>query len=94
MTETLPAILRRAGELRYVREFLVGPERCKTTCEFFAYCQGAHAGDRYFEHGTFTATETEHCRTSVQAPVLALADLVEKGRQDDGSGTPRGHRHR
>lgn len=89
MTETLPAILRRAGELRYVREFLVGLERCKATCEFFAYCQGAHAGDRYFEHGTFTATETEHCRTSVQA----LADLVEKGRQDDGSGTARGHRH-
>ena len=26
----------------------VGPRR-----EFFAYCQGAHAGDRYFEHGTF-----------------------------------------
>lgn len=77
MTETLSTILCRAGDLRYVREFLVGLERCKATCEFFAYCQGAHAGDRYFEHGTFTATETNPCRTSVQAPVLALADLVE-----------------
>lgn len=47
-------------------------------CEFFSYCQGAHAGDRYFEHGTFTATETEHCKTSVQAPVLALVDLVNR----------------
>jgi len=78
MVDTLPAILRRAGDLRYVREFLVGLERCQATCEFFAFCQGAHAGDRYFEHGTFTATETGHCRTSVQALVLALADLVEE----------------
>lgn len=77
MTDTLLTILSRAGDQRYVREFLIGLERCKATCEFFAYCQGAHAGDRYFEHGTFTATETDHCRTSVQAPVLALADLVE-----------------
>ncbi|MDQ2707654.1 MAG: hypothetical protein M3Z25_08475 [Actinomycetota bacterium] len=77
LADPLPTILRRAGELGYVQEFLVGLERCKATCEFFAYCQGAHAGDQCFEHGTFTATETEHCRTSAQAPMLALADLVE-----------------
>jgi len=76
LVDSLSTILSRAADLRYVQEFLIGLERCKATCEFFSYCQGAHAGDRYFEHGTFTATETEHCKTSVQAPVLALADLV------------------
>jgi uncharacterized protein len=78
LADPLSAILRRTGELSYVREFLLGLERCKATCEFFEYCQGAHAGDRYFEHGTFTATETNHCRTSVQAPVSALADLLDR----------------
>lgn len=82
LVDPMPTIVRRAGGVAYVQEFLVGLEQCKATCEFFAYCQGAHAGDRavsidHGEHGTFTATETEHCRTSVQAPVLALADLVE-----------------
>lgn len=76
LVDPLPAILDRAVELAYVQEFTVGLERCKASCEFFAYCQGAHAGNRYFEHGTFAATETEHCRTSIQAPVLALADLI------------------
>lgn len=76
LADPLSTILDRAAELPYVQEFLTGLERCKATCEFFSYCQGAHAGDRYFEHGTFTATETEHCKTSVQAPVLALAELV------------------
>jgi len=78
LTDSLPLVLDRAAELRYVQEFMVGLERCKATCEFFSYCQGAHAGDRYFEHGTFTATETEHCKTSVQALVHALAELTER----------------
>lgn len=78
LVDPLPTILRRAADLSYVQEFMIGLERCKATCEFFTYCQGAHAGDRYFEHGTFTATETDHCRTSVQAPVLALADLTKE----------------
>lgn len=76
LTDLLAAILARAADTHYVREFVDGLEACKDQCAFFAYCQGAHAGDRYFEHGTFTATETNHCRVSVQAPVLALADLT------------------
>jgi uncharacterized protein len=76
LADALPAILHQAGKVNYVREFITGLENCKATCEFFSSCQGAHAGDRYFEHGTFTATETEHCRVSVQAPVLALTELL------------------
>jgi uncharacterized protein len=53
-------------------------EQCKATCQFFTYCQEGHAGNRYFEHTTFLVTETEHCRTSIQAPVLALADLTDE----------------
>lgn len=76
LADPLPAILARAPTTPYVQQFLTGLQNCKTDCEFFTYCQGAHAGDRYFEHGTFTATETDHCRGSVQAPVLALSDLI------------------
>jgi uncharacterized protein len=76
LAEPLPSILHRAAGLPYVREFLTSVQRCKDICEFFAWCQGAHAGNRYFEHGTFAATETNHCQTSFQAPVLALHDLT------------------
>lgn len=80
LTDPLPTVLERAETLAYVQEFTIGLDHCKATCEFFAYCQGAHAGNRYFEHGSFSATETEHCKASFQAPVLALADLMtEKG---------------
>lgn len=81
--DPLTTILRRAHGLSYVREFQLGIQRCKATCEFFAYCQGSHAGNRYFEHGTFAATETEHCRTSTQALILALHDIASKGLRDE-----------
>ncbi|HCT75897.1 MAG TPA: radical SAM protein, partial [Micromonosporaceae bacterium] len=45
LVDPLPVILDRAAALAYVQEFTIGLERCKATCEFFAYCQGAHAGN-------------------------------------------------
>ncbi len=80
LTETLPNIIRRSAGISYVQEFIQGLENCKATCDFFEYCQGAHAGNRYFERGAFTATETEHCRNSFQAPVLGLLDLIKERR--------------
>ncbi|MEW2500009.1 hypothetical protein AB0878_05945 [Amycolatopsis sp. NPDC047767] len=57
--DDLSTIVGRADQLLYVREFAAGLEECKQTWEFFSFCQGAHAGDRFFQHGTFTATETD-----------------------------------
>jgi len=82
LTEPLPSIIRRSTELSYVQEFVQGLENCK----------GAHAGNRYFEHGTFTATETEHCRTSFQAPVLGLLDLIKKRGELDHESVATTHR--
>jgi len=81
LTDPLPVILKSGLELSYVREFQAGISRCKATCDYFAYCQGSHAGNRFFEHGTFSVTETEHCRTSTQALVLALHDIAHEERE-------------
>ena len=75
LVDSLPEIIYRAADLAYVQEFREGIERCKASCDFFAHCQGSHAGNRFFEHGNFLAAETEHCRTSTQAVVLALHDI-------------------
>lgn len=79
LVDPLFTILDRVFTLSYVREFGFGIQQCKVACEFFAYCQGSHAGNRYFEHGTFTATETQHCRTSTQALILALHEIASEG---------------
>jgi uncharacterized protein len=63
--EPLASILTRAaGSAAWVPEFLTGVEACRVACPYFGFCGGAHAANRYFEHGRFDGTETNHCRNS------------------------------
>ncbi|WP_432995427.1 cyclophane-forming radical SAM peptide maturase AmcB [Dactylosporangium sp. CA-233914] len=73
--ETLPEMLRRAHEVRYVDEFERALRTCAASCEFFDFCGGAQAGNRYFEHGSFDVTETAYCVNTQQAIVGALHQL-------------------
>jgi uncharacterized protein len=52
------------GSASWVPEYLAGVEACRVTCPYFGFCGGAHAANRYFEHGRFDGTETNHCRNS------------------------------
>ncbi|MCX4792302.1 radical SAM protein [Streptomyces sp. NBC_01221] len=51
LEQPLAEILRGAHRLRYVRDFLTGLDGCEAECEFFDFCRGAQAGNRYFENG-------------------------------------------
>jgi uncharacterized protein len=65
MGESLSSILARAAtSASWVPEYLEGVEACRSTCSYFGFCGGAHAANRYFEHGRFDGTETNHCRNS------------------------------
>ncbi|WP_432826050.1 cyclophane-forming radical SAM peptide maturase AmcB [Dactylosporangium sp. CA-092794] len=73
--EPLPAMLARAHETRYVAEFERALQACAASCEFYDFCGGAQAGNRYFEHGTFDVAETAYCVNTQQALVSALHEL-------------------
>ncbi len=55
------AATRPAG---WIAEYLAGVEACRAQCPYFGFCGGAHAANRYFEHGRFDGTQTDHCRNS------------------------------
>jgi uncharacterized protein len=48
----------------WIAEYLSGVEACRAQCRYFGFCGGAHAANRYFEHGRFDGTQTDHCRNS------------------------------
>jgi len=48
----------------WVGEYLAGVDACRVSCPYFGFCGGAHAANRYFEHGRFDTTQTNHCRNS------------------------------
>ncbi|NJC67061.1 radical SAM protein [Planosporangium flavigriseum] len=65
LTTPLHEILGAAAESAvWVPEYLAGIEACRESCPYFGFCGGAHAANRYFEHGRFDGTETNHCRNS------------------------------
>ncbi|GAA2259039.1 GRRM system radical SAM/SPASM domain protein [Kitasatospora cystarginea] len=78
LQQSLASILDDADQLRYVDEFLTGLEKCEATCQFFDFCRGAQAGNRYFENGRLDTTETNYCRVSRQALITALSDTVRE----------------
>ncbi|WP_131741975.1 cyclophane-forming radical SAM peptide maturase AmcB [Actinomadura roseirufa] len=78
LEQSLPTMLRRAHTVGYIRELLRGLDGCQDGCPFWDFCRGAHAGNRYFEHGTFAATETAHCRNTRQALVTAFATTIKE----------------
>jgi uncharacterized protein len=53
-----------ARSASWVPEYLTGVEACRTGCAYFGFCGGAHAANRYFEHGRFDGTRTDHCRNT------------------------------
>lgn len=74
--EALPEILRNAHVPRYVSEFVQSLRSCAGACEFYSFCGGAQAGNRYFEHGTFTRSETAYCINTKQTLVTALHEFT------------------
>jgi uncharacterized protein len=76
LNRPLADILRTAHRLRYVREFTTGLEACQATCDYFDFCRGAQAANRYFENGSLATTETNYCRVSRQALVTALSTIA------------------
>lgn len=53
-----------ASSAGWIPEYLNGVEACRAQCSYFGFCGGAHAANRYFEHGRFDGTVTNHCRNS------------------------------
>ncbi|MEV4410578.1 cyclophane-forming radical SAM peptide maturase AmcB [Catellatospora sp. NPDC049609] len=77
LTSPLSALLAQPGT-GWVPEFLVGIEACRGTCPYFGFCGGGHAANRYFEHGRFDGTETEHCRNSKINLLEGVLDHVRR----------------
>ncbi|MFF5243545.1 cyclophane-forming radical SAM peptide maturase AmcB [Streptosporangium sp. NPDC000095] len=76
--QNIADMLDQAHRLRYAREFMAGLRRCEAECEFWDFCRGAQACNRYFENGSFATTETDYCRLTRQALITALYTATKK----------------
>jgi uncharacterized protein len=69
-------ILTAGRNAQYVVEFESGVMQCKAQCPYFAACRGGYASNKYFEHGTTNATQTNFCRNARMKLLDAVVDSV------------------
>lgn len=44
-----------------VHDFSAGIQKCASNCEYFSFCGGGYASNKYFENGSLDSTVTQHC---------------------------------
>ncbi|MFF0550813.1 cyclophane-forming radical SAM peptide maturase AmcB [Streptomyces sp. NPDC004311] len=79
LREGLDVLVAEAEERTpWIPEFWQGVDACRATCPAFAFCGGAHAANRYFEHdGRFDGTRTRYCTT---AKIALLEGVTQHAR--------------
>lgn len=60
----LAVLAARAHKVPWVADALAGVTSCRKHCDYFAYCRGGQAANKYFETGRLDSTETVYCRAS------------------------------
>lgn len=69
--------LRSDGFARLWSAIASGISACEKSCAYFDVCGGGAPANKFYEHGSFAATETLHCRSMVQRPFNAVLQRAE-----------------
>lgn len=74
--QSLWDIIKNAESAQYFIDFINGVHKCGETCDYFSFCRGGHAGNKFFELGKTDGTETSACRNSKQRLVDAILQTL------------------
>ncbi|MES2217090.1 MAG: cyclophane-forming radical SAM/SPASM peptide maturase GrrM/OscB [Pseudomonadota bacterium] len=65
-------LVENANFKKQLQGVLKGIENCANSCNYFELCGGGSPSNKYYEKGTFEATETMYCKLSKQT----LIDVI------------------
>jgi len=83
LRKNLAEIIEKGKESPYVKDFITGISKCKIDCEYFETCYGGQAGNKFFETGNLSVTETAFCRNSEKRLIEAvLYELNSQGKEE------------
>lgn len=72
----LHEIVANSTDAWYVKQFRMGVVNCKEACQYFGYCRGGEASNKYFELRNIEGTETVHCRQTRQFVLDAVLESL------------------
>ncbi len=76
--DSLEALAQSEKFQRVLAEISSGVERCRQSCAYFGLCGGGAGSNKYWEHGTFDCSATQHCRYRIQLVADVVLDGMEQ----------------
>ena len=64
---------------RLLTDMRRGVDSCHQGCEYFGFCGGGNGSNKFWEHGSLAASETNACRFGTQIPLQVLLERFEEG---------------
>ncbi|MES2006309.1 MAG: cyclophane-forming radical SAM peptide maturase AmcB [Bacteroidota bacterium] len=74
----LDQIIQLLPEIHYYKEYVEGIHQCEKKCEFFSFCGGGQASNKYFEHGLLNTMETAYCRNVKKRLIEGVLNSLEQ----------------
>ncbi len=65
-SDSLESVVGTAKFQRVLAHIRSGVERCRRECGYFGLCGGGAGSNKYWEHGSFDASETQACRYRIK----------------------------
>ncbi|MEB3202626.1 MAG: cyclophane-forming radical SAM/SPASM peptide maturase GrrM/OscB [Synechococcus sp.] len=63
---------------RVAAEIRAGVALCRSSCGHFGLCGGGTGSNKYWEHGRFDCSQTQHCRYRIQLVADVVLDGLEQ----------------
>jgi uncharacterized protein len=77
LTDDLDSIVGNPVFQAVSADIEAGVRNCETECNYWEFCGGGNAANKFFENGRLDSTETAYCRQHKQLLVDAVLDFVE-----------------
>lgn len=72
----LSSIIVNGLSSEYIKDYVRGMKKCQNDCEYFGYCRGGDASNKYFELGSLNVTNTMHCLNTKKTLIDAVLEKL------------------
>jgi uncharacterized protein len=78
VSDSLEAIAASPRLRQVAAEVKAGVECCRSSCDYFGLCGGGAGSNKYWEHGSFDCSATQHCRYRIQLVADVVVEEMER----------------
>ncbi|MDB5228290.1 MAG: radical protein [Bacteroidota bacterium] len=76
LVESIESLLKNLESYTYIREFTNGILKCADECDYFSFCGGGYASNKFFENGSLNTTITQHCHNSKKTLIDTITKII------------------